>query len=142
HQRSHRPHDCGPAPDARHWPGCAAALKLPVCARRSLGYDARRRYMGLSSETGKELLASDVRVPLEDAAFLQAVLEAVPAFIVRLDPERRISYINLLREGVTLPEVIGQPALDFIQPEHHERFHAAVEQALSTGQSASYRVTG
>jgi two-component system, cell cycle sensor histidine kinase and response regulator CckA len=93
-------------------------------------------------DTGKELIASDVRVPLEDAAFLQAVLAAVPAFITRLDPEGRINYINHLRAGVTLADVIGTPALDFIQPEHHDRFHAAVQQALATGKSASYTVTG
>jgi PAS domain S-box-containing protein len=98
--------------------------------------------MSLREETGKHLIASDVRVPLEDAAFLRAVLEAVPAFIVRLDPERRISYINHLRGGVTLAEVIGQPAVDFIQPEHHDRFCAAIEQAMATGRSASYTVTG
>lgn len=53
--------------------------------------------MTIRDDTGRELLASDARVPLEDAAFFRAVLEAVPAFILRLDPDRRINYINHLR---------------------------------------------
>jgi two-component system cell cycle sensor histidine kinase/response regulator CckA len=98
--------------------------------------------MSLRDDTGRELIASDVRIPLEDADFLRAVLEAVPAFIVRLDPEQRINYINHLRPGTTLAEVIGRPALEFIQPEHHERFQGAVDQAMRTGQPALYSVIG
>ena len=95
----------------------------------------------LSSEERK-LIASDASVPFDDADFLRAVLEAVPLFIVRLDPDWRINYINHLRGGLTLADVIGKPACDFIAPEHYPRFEAAVEQAMRTGQSSSYTVKG
>ena len=98
--------------------------------------------MTIRDDTGRELLASDARVPLEDAAFLRAVLEAVPAFILRLDPDRRINYINHLRPGVTLDEVLGRPATEYITADHHERFDAAVDQALHTGQHAPFDVQG
>lgn len=88
------------------------------------------------------IIASDASVPLEDASFLRAVLEAIPAFVVRLDAEQRISYINHLRGGVTLDQVIGQPARDFVAPEHRECYDAAVEQALRTGKPSAYLVRG
>jgi PAS domain S-box-containing protein len=88
------------------------------------------------------IIGSDVDVPLEDASFLRAVLEAVPAFIVRLDPDQRISYINHLRGGVTLQQVLGRPVREFIAPEDFERWQIAVQQALHTGERSSYLARG
>src|SRR5690349_3915822 len=98
--------------------------------------------MSIRDDTGRELLASDLRVPLEDPAFLRAVLESVPAFILRLDPERRINYINHLRPGTTLPEVLGRAATEYVAPEQRHRFDAAVEQAMCTRQEATFVVRG
>ncbi len=81
-------------------------------------------------------------VPLDDPSFLRAVLEAIPAFVVRLDPERRITYINHLRAGLSLQEVVGRPVRDFIAPEDLERYERAVEHALRTGEACTYLVKG
>lgn len=88
------------------------------------------------------VIASDASVPVEDASFLRAVLEAIPAFVVRLDAEQRIQYINHLRTGVTLKQTIGRPAREFVAPEDFERFQAAVERALLTGEPCSYLARG
>jgi PAS domain S-box-containing protein len=88
------------------------------------------------------IIASADRVPLEDASFLRAVLEAIPAFVVRVDPERRITYINHLRGGLTLDQVIGRPVREFIAPDDSERFEHAVAEALRTGKVCKYTVKG
>lgn len=81
-------------------------------------------------------------MPLEDASLLRAVLEAIPPFVVRLDPELRIKYINHLRSGVTLDQVIGQPVRGFIAPDDYEAFEKAVNRALLTGEQCSYLAKG
>jgi PAS domain S-box-containing protein len=87
-------------------------------------------------------VASAATVPQWDAAFLQTLLEAVPASIVLLDAEQRITYINRLRGGVTLQQVIGRPAREFVAPGDIERWQAAIDEVLRTGQPCSYLVKG
>src|SRR5690349_20962313 len=99
-----------------------------------------RRAVDLERENG--IVASSASVPLGDAAFLRAVLEAIPAFVVRVDPDQRISYINHLRGGVTLEQVIGRPVREFIAPEDFEAYERAVERALRTGKPAGYAAKG
>ena len=94
------------------------------------------------TEETAPIIASKARIPLEDASFLQAVLEAIPSFVVRLDPEQRISYINRLRGGVTLEQVIGQHVSGFIAPEHFAEYERAIERALRTGEVSSYLAKG
>ena len=88
------------------------------------------------------IITSAAGLPLEDAAFLRAVLEAIPAFVVRIDPEQRISYINHLRVGVTLDQVIGTPAREMIASEDFEQYQLAAEQALRSGETCSYVARG
>jgi two-component system cell cycle sensor histidine kinase/response regulator CckA len=90
----------------------------------------------------RPITASDAAVPIEDASFLRAVLEAIPAFVVRIDPDQRVSYINHLRAGVTLDQVIGRPVAEFIAPEDFEAYQRATEQALRTGGPCSYLAKG
>ncbi|MFI5308769.1 MAG: PAS domain S-box protein [Polyangiales bacterium] len=91
---------------------------------------------------GAGISSSEARVPLEDPSFLRAVLEAIPPFVVRLDPQRRITYINHLRSGLTLEQVIGRPAAEFIAPADLEHYEQAVEHALRTGEARTYVVKG
>jgi len=88
------------------------------------------------------VIASEATVPVEDASFLRAVLEAIPAFVVRLDAELRIQYINHLRAGITLEQTIGRPAREFVAPEDLEQFQAAVDRALLTGEPCRYMARG
>jgi PAS domain S-box-containing protein len=87
---------------------------------------------------GEEPAASDQL----DARFLRAVLEAVPAFIIRLDPEDRIRYMNRLQSGFTLEDVIGRTAYEFLDPAHHERHRVATEEALRTGKPSRFSAKG
>ena len=77
-----------------------------------------------------------------EAGFLRAVLEAVPAFILRLDPEERILYMNRLQSGFTLDDVIGRSGFDFVDPAYHERQRHAIDEALRTGAPSGYLAKG
>jgi two-component system cell cycle sensor histidine kinase/response regulator CckA len=86
--------------------------------------------------------APAVKVPLGDAPSLQAVLEAIPAFVMRLDAQHRIRYINHLRQDFGAEQVIGRSVVDFIAPADYQRFLEAAEEALRTGETRSYAVQG
>ena len=87
-------------------------------------------------------VASAATVPHWDAAFLQALLEAVPASIVLLDAQQRITYINRLRGGVSLQQAVGRPAREFVAAKDVERWQAAIDEVLRTGRPCSYLVKG
>jgi two-component system cell cycle sensor histidine kinase/response regulator CckA len=96
--------------------------------------------VNLERENG--IVASAAGLPLGDAAFLRAVLEAIPAFVVRVDPEQRISYINHLRGGLTLEQVMGRPVREFIAPDDFEAYERALERAFHTGKPSTYMAKG
>jgi PAS domain S-box-containing protein len=85
---------------------------------------------------------SMARVPVEDAAFLRSVLETLPCYVVQLDPERRVRYVNRLRDGYTLDDVIGRSIRDFSAPEDLEVFEVAADDAMRTGQTQTYMARG
>jgi PAS domain S-box-containing protein len=80
--------------------------------------------------------------PYDDAAFLRMMLESVPAFVVLLDAELRVRYINRLQPGFKLQDVLGRPTFDFIEPRYHELHRAAIDEARRTGKVTSYTVRG
>jgi len=48
---------------------------------------------------------SALSAPADDASFLRGVLEAIPAFVLHLDHEQRIRYVDRVRSkwGLTRP---------------------------------------
>jgi two-component system cell cycle sensor histidine kinase/response regulator CckA len=82
--------------------------------------------------------ADSVLSPYDDAAFLRMMLASVPAFVVLLDAELMIRYINRLQPGFKLEDVLGRSTFDFIEPRHHELHRAAIEEAWRTGRVTSY----
>lgn len=95
-----------------------------------------------SADPVSERVASHAAVPFEDARFLRAMLEAIPAFVLRVDPEGRISYINQLRSGMQLEQVIGAPARAFVAEADLENYEAALGQAMLSGQPGYYQARG
>jgi PAS domain S-box-containing protein len=81
-------------------------------------------------------------VRIEDASFLRAVLEAIPAYVMRIDRERRIRYVNHVAYGLVPEQVVGSPVHEFIAPEDIEAYDRAVEQALRTGRPCAYVARG
>jgi PAS domain S-box-containing protein len=72
------------------------------------------------------------------AAFLDSVLAAVPAFVIRFDAELRIRYINRLQPGLKMEEVLGQSVFHFIHPDDHELARTTIERMFQTGVPARY----
>jgi PAS domain S-box-containing protein len=84
-------------------------------------------------------LAAHVRSDQGDpVGFLGALLEAVPAFILRADPDLRLRYINRLQPGMTRHDVIGRSMWDFVAPDDLGEARRCVKQVLETGVGAVY----
>jgi len=77
-----------------------------------------------------------------DAELLRGLLAAVPAFIIHVDSEFRVRFVNHYQPGLSPDNVLGRPAFDFIAPDDHARSRAFIEQARSTGQIVSYPTVG
>jgi PAS domain S-box-containing protein len=72
------------------------------------------------------------------AAFLESVLAAVPAFVVRFDSEMRIRYINRLQPGLAIAEVIGQSVFHYIHPDDHDLARRTIARVMETGVPGRY----
>ncbi len=84
-------------------------------------------------------LAEAQRPAVADAdAFLESLLRAVPAFIVRIDAEMRILYINRVQPGWRMEDVIGREIWEFSHPDSVATGRACVERVIATGSSDRY----
>jgi len=91
----------------------------------------RRRIAELERSSEREL-----------AVFLEALLVALPAVVVRFDSALRIRFVSQLVPGLREEDVLGAPALDFIAAEDRERARATIETALQTGETGGYETVG
>jgi hypothetical protein len=76
--------------------------------------------------------------PADDASFVRGGLEAIPAFVLRLDHKQRIRYVNRVYDGLALDQFIGRPVREFVATEDLQRFEQAISEALSIGRLCSY----
>jgi len=72
------------------------------------------------------------------AAFLESVLAAVPAFVIRFDAEMRIRYINRIQPGLKMEDVIGQSMFHYIHPDDHALARTTIERVLQSGIPGHY----
>lgn len=83
-------------------------------------------------------LAAAQRPAFDDAtAFLESLLEAVPAYIIRTDAEMRIIYINRV-VGAELDEVLGKALWEFLHPDSITAARTCLETVIATGNAGSY----
>lgn len=75
-------------------------------------------------------------------AFLEAAVQAMPAFMVCAGADDRITFINRLQPGLELPQVIGQPLWEFTDPAHVSVQNDAIAEVRRTGDTARYQVLG
>jgi PAS domain S-box-containing protein len=91
-----------------------------------------------NEELRARLAASDpARGPMA-AAFLESVLAAVPAFVIRFDGDTRIRYINRLQPGITMDQALGKSLYNFIHPGDQELARTTIDRVLATGMPARY----
>ncbi len=72
-----------------------------------------------------------------DAA-LVAIMECAPAFILAVDVEGRIQFINRVLPQFTKAEVIGTSWLTYLVPQEHEEQTARLRRIVETGQFENY----
>src|SRR5262245_35647883 len=72
----------------------------------------------------------------------RAIVEALPGFVLLLDREYRLLFVNRLVAGFTMDQVIGMSALAFISPDFHAVAKQAYDEAWTTGKPTRYRIKG
>lgn len=68
----------------------------------------------------------------------RSVIANTPAFVVLVDPEQRIRFINRTTPGLPLEAAIGMSLYDFTPPEFRDRTRECVVRALRTGGTACF----
>jgi PAS domain S-box-containing protein len=79
---------------------------------------------------------------LESEAMLRSIVETLPGFIMHVDREYRLLFLNRLAPGFSRNEVIGTSMLAFIRPEFHEVVKQTCDQVWQTGEPARYEIAG
>lgn len=68
-----------------------------------------------------------------NSAWLGRVLETLPGFVMVMDPQGKILYINRVEPGYDRSEVVGMTAGDFVSPGSMAVFTAALATVLEQG---------
>jgi two-component system cell cycle sensor histidine kinase/response regulator CckA len=63
-------------------------------------------------------------------------------FIMIVDRDGVISFINRVVPGYTIDETIGMSIYDCVSAEHHDRVKQCVEKVFETGESGTYEING
>lgn len=78
----------------------------------------------------------------EQRALLEALMENAPDFVMHIDAEGKIRFINKILDGYDPNEVIGAPWENFVLPEYRERHRVALAQVFGEGRSVSFETEG
>jgi PAS domain S-box-containing protein len=72
----------------------------------------------------------------------RTVVENVPDFIVLIDRNYHILFINHLRPGYVREEVIGSNVLDYLGDDYRSRYQQCLEQVFEKGESTTLELIG
>lgn len=86
------------------------------------------------AKVGKSTSSFD-RVPIES---WRSVIEATRDYIMVLDMNLKITYVNRAQIGLSLDEVIDKPLLDVVQDSSRDIVKQALTEVLKSGKSARY----
>jgi PAS domain S-box-containing protein len=73
---------------------------------------------------------------------IRTVLATAPDFIMTVDRQKIIRFINRPYAGMNPEQVIGTPALNWITPDDRENFERAIESVFTTGEAQELEVKG
>lgn len=79
-------------------------------------------------------------LPLDDVGALTKILESLPEFVLVVDRDRIIRYINRVEPGFDRNEVIGSPAESFMFSDSKADFGARLERVFATGEREEFDV--
>ena len=71
---------------------------------------------------------------------LEAILESVPEFVIVMDPDERIRYLNRAEGGHAPNDFVGLKAQELVPPESHQAYREALERLRRTGEPQEYEV--
>ncbi|MCB9487295.1 MAG: PAS domain S-box protein [Deltaproteobacteria bacterium] len=71
----------------------------------------------------------------------RSVVASAGDFILLVDRDRRIRFINKMFSGMTVDEVIGHDVTEFTEPEQREVMERRVDKVFETGEGETYEVT-
>ena len=69
------------------------------------------------------------------AALLEAVVESAPDFVVQLDVDGIIRFINRTDGPLSVEQVLGQPWIDHVMPDQRPLARRAFDQVIATGKA-------
>ena len=71
---------------------------------------------------------------------MRSLVEHIADYILIVDREHRIQFLNRTVEGLRMEDAIGRPAYEFAAPEFREPTRSALEHVFTTGESITYEV--
>jgi PAS domain S-box-containing protein len=77
-----------------------------------------------------------------DAEFLQSLLGALPAFVIRVGPDLDIRFLNRYAAGFSPSDALGRSVFDFLDPAQREQDARRVREVLESGVAQRYQVRG
>jgi PAS domain S-box-containing protein len=103
--------------------------------RIALGADGAAR---VRQERAEQRAAGAEAAEQRVASTLQAVMECAPAFIIAVDTQGRIKFINRVMAHHAVENVIGSDWLSYMPPSEHDQHSARLRRILSTGAFETY----
>ncbi|MFX0062571.1 MAG: PAS domain S-box protein [Candidatus Hermodarchaeota archaeon] len=73
---------------------------------------------------------------------LRSIVENSPDFIMRVDRDGKVLFVNYTQPGLTKEDVLGKPVYDFISSEYHDEVKKKLEEVFKSGESTSYEIKG
>ncbi len=104
--------------------------------------ESRGRHRALSSEP-----VASVRALIDSAAGTtdlpdwdyESILDAAPGFVLILERDGTIAYINRVLPNLSFESVIGSSAYSYMPPEYGEQLETGVAHVLQTGESCRFQ---
>jgi len=72
----------------------------------------------------------------------RSLVENAAAYIMTLERDGTIVFLNRTVPGITMEEAIGSTVYDHVSAEHHETMRRSIERVFETGEPGAYEVVG
>jgi PAS domain S-box-containing protein len=104
--------------------------------RRNLAVS--HRHMTVDGQRKYCVVCKDITESKRKTERFRSVTENVPDFIMLLDPDGTVQFINRVFPGHTQGDVIGKSSYDFVDERSHPAIRRCIEGVLATGKPGSY----
>lgn len=78
----------------------------------------------------------------QSEAWLRSVLENSPDFVIAVDHNLEITYVNRIQPGLHIEGVIGSAVTNCVLKEYHSLVKDSIKKAFRTGKNVSYETAG